>query len=76
MISPIEMVNLLRGRNPQEFAMTMIKNNNINDPMITQLIQLAQNGDINSLTQTAQDLFAKQGRNFNQEFSDLMSLLK
>ena len=72
----MEMIGLLKGRNPQELVMSMIKNNNINDPQINELISLAEKGDTNSLTKIATDMFAKQGKNFNDEFSNFMSLLK
>ena len=74
--NPMEMIGLLKGRNPQELVMSMIKNNNINDPQINELISLAEKGDTNSLTKIATDMFAKQGKNFNTEFSNFMSLLK
>lgn len=75
-MNPMEMIGLLKGRNPQELVMSMIKNNNINDPQINELISLAEKGDTNSLTKIATDMFAKQGKNFNNEFSNFMSLLK
>ena len=75
-MNPMEMISLLKGRNPQELVMSMIKNNNINDPQINELISLAEKGDTNSLTKIATDMFAKQGKNFDTEFSNFMSLLK
>lgn len=75
-MNPMEMIGLLKGRDPQELVMSMIKNNNINDPQINELISLAEKGDTNSLTKIATDMFAKQGKNFNTEFSNFMSLLK
>ena len=75
-MNPMEMIGLLKGRNPQELVMSMIKNNNINVPQINELISLAEKGDTNSLTKIATDMFAKQGKNFDTEFSNFMSLLK
>ena len=75
-MNPMEMIGLLKGRNPQELVMSMIKNNNINDPQINELISLTEKGDTNSLTKIATDMFAKQGKNFDTEFSNFMSLLK
>lgn len=75
-MNPMEMIGLLKGRNPQELVMSMIKNNNINDPQINELISLAEKGDMNNLTKIATDMFAKQGKDFGAEFSDFMSLLK
>ena len=38
-MNPMDFINLLKGRNPQELVMSMVKNNNINDPMILKLIE-------------------------------------
>lgn len=75
-MNPIPMIELLKGRNPQELVMSMIKNNNINDPMITQLVNYAESGDVNSMTKIAEDFFGQRGKNFNQEFNSFMSMLK
>ena len=44
MMNPMEMIGLLKGRNPEQLVMSMIQNNNINDPMINELISCAKNG--------------------------------
>lgn len=75
-MNPMDFVALLRGRNPQEVVMSMIQNNNINDPMINELIGYAQKGDINSVTKIAENFFGQRGQNFGQEFNAFMSLLK
>lgn len=75
-VNPMELIGLLKGRNPQELVMSMVKNNNINDPFINELIGYAQKGDMNALTNTAETFFAKQGKNFNQEFNSFMSMLR
>ena len=75
-MTPIQSIGLLKGKNPQEMAMSMIKNSNINDPMINQLLQLAQSGDINSMNKIAENFFKGQGLDFNNEFNNFMSMLK
>lgn len=71
-----QLASLMRGRNPQEVAMQMIKNNNINDPFITQLINCAQSGDTNKLNELATNFFAQRGVDFNQQFSSFLNMLK
>ena len=44
MMNPMEMIGLLKGRNPEQLVMSMIQNNNINDQMINELISCAKNG--------------------------------
>ena len=41
-MNPMQLMGLLKGKNPQEMAMSMIKNSNINDPMINQLLQFVK----------------------------------
>ena len=75
-MNPMQLMGLLKGKNPQEMAMSMIKNSNINVPMINQLLQLAQSGDINSMNKIAENFFKGQGLDFNNEFNNFMSMLK
>lgn len=75
-MNPMQLIGLLKGRNPQELVMSMIKNNNINDPMINELVGLAQKGDVNSVNKIAENFFGQQGKDFNQEFNSFMSMLK
>ena len=75
-MNPMQLMGLLKGKNPHEMAMSMIKNSNINDPMINQLLQLAQSGDINSMNKIAENFFKGQGLDFNNEFNNFMSMLK
>lgn len=75
-MNPLEFVALMRGHNPQEMVMSMIKNNNINDPMINELVGCAQKGDVDSVTKIAENFFGQRGQNFGQEFNAFMSMLK
>lgn len=75
-MNPMDFINLLKGRNPQELVMSMVKNNNINDPMILKLIDYAEKGDSNSIVKIAEDFFGQRGKNFSQEFDSFMSKLK
>lgn len=76
MMNPMEMISLLKGRNPEELVMSMIKNNNINDPMINELIGYAKNGDNENLTKLAESIFQKQGKDFTTEYNNFMAMLK
>lgn len=75
-MNPLDFIQLLRGRNPEEMVMSMIKNNGINDPTINELIGYAQKGDMNSVTKIAENMFGQNGKIFSQEFSSFMSMLK
>lgn len=75
-INPVEFMSLIKNRNPQELAMSMIQNNGINNPVILDLVDFARKGDINSVSKIAEAYFTKQGKNFNQEFNNFMSMMK
>ena len=76
MMNPMEMISLLKGRNPEELVMSMIKNNNINDPTINELIGYAKNGDNENLTKLAESIFQKQGKDCTTEYNNFMAMLK
>lgn len=75
-MNPVEFMSLIKNRNPQELAMSMIQNNGINNPVILDLVDFAKKGDINSVSKIAEAYFTKQGKNFNQEFNNFMSMMK
>ena len=75
-MNPVEFIALIKNRNPQELVLSMVKNNNINNPIISDLISFAQKGDINSITKIADTYFSKQGKNFMNEFNNFMAMLK
>lgn len=76
MMNPMNLVSLLKGRNPQELVMSMIQGNNINDPMINDLIKYAQNNDIENVNKIAENYFNQRGMSFQKELNNLMSMLK
>lgn len=67
---------LMRGRDPQQAVMQMIKSQNINDPTINQLVNFAQSGNTNDFVNLAQSLFKRRGLNLDDEFSKFMQMLK
>lgn len=76
MMNPMNLVSLLKGRNPQELVMSMIQSNNINDPTINDLIKYAQNNDIENVNKIAENYFNQRGMNFQKELNNFMSMLK
>lgn len=71
-----QLVQVLRGRNPQEMVMSMVQNQKINDPNITQLIKFAESGDMNNLVNLASSICSQRGLDFNSEFQNFMSMMK
>lgn len=72
MNNPIDMIrNFIRYNSPQQLVEKLIMNNT--NPIISQLIQKARNGDTKSVEEFARNLYKQQGRDFDKEFSEFMS---
>lgn len=48
--------------------MNLMKNNN--NPMLSQLVDMANNGNINNIENMARQLFQQNGRSFDNEFNN------
>lgn len=72
-LNPIQLLNLLRGGNPQAVAQQIIQQNYPNDPTMQQLLELGRQGNIQALNQFAQQFFARNGRDFQTEFNSFMA---
>lgn len=71
-----QLVQLVKGRDPQQFVLSMLKNNQIVDPRVKQMIQFAQGGNTNDLVNLASSIFAQKGLDFNSEFNSFMQMLR
>lgn len=75
MNNPIDMIrNFIRYNSPQQLVEKLIMNNT--NPIMSQLIQKARNGDTKSVEEFARNLYKQQGRDFDKEFSEFMSNFK
>ena len=61
--------------NPRDLLINFMTQNNQN-PMINNLIGMAQKGDSKGVENFARNLFKEQGRDFDKEFSDFMKNFK
>lgn len=66
--------DFMKQGNPRQLVEKLVMNNT--NPMITQLVQKAQNGDIKGVEEFARNIYKQQGRDFDKEFSDFMSNFK
>ena len=74
----MQMLQMLmkKGNNPQRMAEQMIQSMGGNNPMLSNLIQLAKNGNKQNLEQFARNIMKEQGRDFDKEFSSFLSNFK
>lgn len=61
--------------NPMQLVMNMLQNN-INNPMLVQLIQMAKKGDRVGIEQFARNFCNERGRNFDKDFPEFMKKFK
>jgi len=74
-MNPLQMIKMFMsgGKNPQEIAMSMIGNNN--NPMVQNLVKMAQNGDYKGVENIARNMFKEHGRDFDAEMKDLQNFI-
>lgn len=70
------MIKAMKGGNPQQIAMELLKKTPINDPIISQLIAYAKQGDNTNLLNLATNFFKQRGADIDSEFNAFMELLK
>lgn len=75
MMNPISLIKMMNGKmNPQQIAMNLLGQNN--NPMINNLIKMANDGNQKGVEDFARNLFKGQGRDFDKEMSSFMSNFK
>ena len=64
MNNPMQFMNMLKGiKSPKEAVINMIKSNN--NPMIKNLVEMAEKGDNKGVEDFARNLYAQQGKDFD-----------
>jgi hypothetical protein len=75
MNNPMQFMNMLKGfKSPKDAVISMIKSNN--NPMIKNLVEMAENGNSKGVEEFARNLYAQQGRDFDKEFGEFMNNFK
>ena len=74
-MNPIQMLQgfLAKGLSPQKITEQMVGNNN---PMMANLIKMANAGDTEGVEKIARNKKKKKGRDFDKEFSEFRSKFK
>lgn len=75
MNNPMQIINMLKGaKTPKEAVINMVKSNN--NPMIKNLVEMAEKGQIEDLKNFGRNLYKDNGRNFDEEFDNFMNNFK
>ena len=66
----MQLIQMIKGGyNPQQLIMSILQQQNNNNPIIQNAVNLAQNGNITALRSLAQNLAAQKGLDFDTEFA-------
>ena len=73
-MNPMQMLQnfITRGFSPQKIVEQMVGSN----PMMSNLIKMANDGDTNGVETFARNMFKEKGRDFDKEFSEFRSKFK
>ena len=75
MNNQMRFINMLKGiKNPKDAVISMIKTNN--NPIIKNLVEMAEKGDNQGVENFARNLYKQQGRDFDKEYNEFMSNFK
>lgn len=73
-MNPMQMLQsvITKGLSPQKIVEQMARNN----PMMANLIKMANAGDTDGVEKVARNMFKEKGRDFDKEFSEFRSKFK
>lgn len=73
-MNPMQMLQnfITRGFSPQKIVEQIVGSN----PMMSNLIKMANDGDTNGVETFARNMFKEKGRDFDKEFSEFRSKFK
>lgn len=75
MNNPMQFMNMLKSiKNPKEAVINMVKSNN--NPMIKNLVEMAEKGDNKGVEDFARNILKEQGRDFDSEMNEFMKNFK
>ena len=74
MNNPMQIMQLLKGiKNPKEMVFQLLKGNN--NPIMKNLVEMAENGDTKGVENFARNYMKSQGKDFDQEFNNFKSMI-
>jgi len=75
-LNPMQLLGMLKSGNPQQVATQIIQQNFPNDPMMQNLLKMAQSGNEQGVQQFASQFLGSQGKDLNSEMNALMNAIK
>ena len=72
----MQLLAQIKNGNPRAVAEQIIQTNYANNPMMLNLLQMGQKGDVKGLEQFATQFFGQQGRDFQAEMKNLFDVIQ
>ena len=71
-VNPMQLIQMIKGgKNPQQLLMNILQQQGQNNPIINNVINMAQNGNVSGLEVLARNLAAQRGLDFDKELANL-----
>ena len=74
-MNPMQLMQILKGGNPQSFVFQMLEQNAQNNPFFANILQLAKNNKTSEIEQIAINMCKEKGIDFNKEFNSFKNNL-
>lgn len=68
---PIQIMQLMRGNNPQQVLLSMLRQQSSNNPMLGNVVQMIEKNDRNGLEQLARNLANERGINVDDVYRQI-----
>jgi hypothetical protein len=66
---------MLKGiKNPKQTVINMAKNSN--NPMLKNLVEMAEKGDMQGVENFARNIYKEQGKDFDKEYNEIKEFFK
>lgn len=75
-LNPMQLLGMLKNGNPQDVAKQIIKQNFSSDPLMQNLLKMAESGNEQGVQQFAMNFFNSQGTSLDTELSKLKKALE
>ena len=72
-MNPFQMLQMFKNGNPKNIVMNMIKNTMGSNPMVKNLIDMAEKGDNKGVENFARNIMKEKGMDFDKEFNTFMN---
>ncbi len=75
-VNPIQLIQMIKGgQNPQQLIMNILQQQSQSNPILSNAMNLARDGDASALETLARNLAAQRGLDFDKEFANFKSQL-